>query len=77
MATRLNPVGSEFQVNTITNNSQTDPDITSVPDGRLAVVYEHQFNAAGTDYDIYGQYVNTNGTPSGALIPLWTGGGIQ
>ena len=48
MATRLTPIASEFQVNQgVTNNPQTDHDLTPVPDGRLAVVYEHEFNASG------------------------------
>jgi hypothetical protein len=78
MANRLTPAGSEFQVNQgITGNSQQDPDVVPVADGRLAVVYEHFAHADGSDIDIYAQYINTNGTVSGAPITLWPGGGIQ
>src|SRR5215467_15016924 len=77
MSAKLNPVGSQFQVNQITANPQDSPDIVALSDGRFVVVYNSAFNNTGTDIDIYGQFVNPNGTLSGGLIPIANPGGIQ
>jgi hypothetical protein len=77
MATKLSPVGSQFQVNQITANDQTVPDITPLSDGRFVVVFNSFFDAPGTDIDVYGQFVNANGTLSGGSIPIAAPNGIQ
>src|SRR5215216_4023987 len=75
MPTKLIPVGSEFQVNSnIFTPPSTDgtlfdqdfPSIATLSDGRFAVVYESQFNAANTDIDIHYAFVSATGTASGA-----------
>src|SRR5215467_181193 len=77
MSAKLNPVGSQFQVNQVTPNAQDSPDIVALSDGRFVVVYNSAFNNTGTDFDIHGQFVNPNGTLSGGLIPIANPGGIQ
>jgi hypothetical protein len=77
MATKLSPVGSEFQVDQITTLSQQSPDIAALSDGRFVVVYEHYWDAAGNDIDIEGQFVNANGTLSGSTLPTAISGGKQ
>jgi hypothetical protein len=76
MAIRLNPVGSEFQVNqdAITPGAgvtfdQFTPDIAPLTDGRFAASYTTQvFSSPSTDWDIYGQFLNSNGTRSGPTV---------
>src|SRR4051794_36297163 len=73
MATRLIPVGSEFQVNQATPKSQFLPDVVALTDGRFAVVYGNDF----PDFDIYGQFVNPNGTISGTTLLIEQPTGFQ
>jgi hypothetical protein len=63
MATRFNRIGAEFQVNQAPgqDNSQTDVDVAALSDGRFLVVFEDTG-------DIGGQFVNANGTLSGASL---------
>jgi hypothetical protein len=77
MATKLSPVGTEFQVNQITANNQSFPDITPLSDGRFIVVYRRFFDSDGDDIDILGQFVNPNGTLSGATRFVADSSGIQ
>src|SRR5262245_39675921 len=78
MATKLSPVGIEFQVNLQTLNEQSLPDITPLSDGRFVVVYRSFFSTgASPDIDILGQFVNANGTLSGGTIPVATTSGMQ
>src|SRR5262249_5363145 len=53
------------------------PDIAPLSDGRFVVVYQHFFFADGSDIDIYGQFVNPNGTLSGSTIFVAGPSGIQ
>src|SRR5215468_5634830 len=83
MATKLTPVGTEFQVNQdlgfgngISFN-QAFPDIAPLSDGRFVVVYPSDFNAAATDIDIHAHFVNANGTVSGAAFAIEGAFGIQ
>jgi hypothetical protein len=75
MATKLIPVGSEFQVNSRifpspspdgTAFGQQFPAIATLTDGRFAVVYQSQSNAADTDIDIHYAFVNPDGTAAAA-----------
>ena len=77
MATKLLPVGSQFQVNLDTNNGQALPEIAWLGAGRFVVVYQSEFLADRSDSDILGQFVNADGTLSGFSIPIATFGGIQ
>src|SRR5262245_11736785 len=77
MSAKLKPVGSQLQVNLITDHDQSYFDTVSLSDGRYVVVHHSYFNAEFTDIDIYGQFVNPNGTLSGSFIPITTPGGIQ
>jgi RTX calcium-binding nonapeptide repeat (4 copies) len=59
--------GAEFLVNTSTTGNQTDPRITSLPDGRFVVAWEDYPNAYGGDLlDVRAQVFNADGTKSGA-----------
>src|SRR6476660_5763962 len=72
MASKINPVGAEFQVNSNvgggngTANPQTLPSIATLGDGRFAIVYQSQFDVAATDDDIHYVFINANGTASPA-----------
>src|SRR5215470_8161933 len=77
MATKLSPVGTEFRVNQVTSNSQDLPDIAPLSDGRFVVVYQSDVTGNLTDIDIYGQFVNANGTLSGNTIAIAGPTGVQ
>lgn len=66
MANNFTPVGTEVQVNALTNNIQRDADIAVLSDGRFAVVYEHQ--SLATEFDIYLRFINPDGTESGGTV---------
>ena len=70
MATKLTPVGSQFQVNLVTANNQGLPDIAPLAADRFAMVFETWANTSATDIDIYVQFVNANGTLSGGLVAI-------
>jgi hypothetical protein len=87
MASKLIPVGSEVQVNQDQSPpnqygvafNQTIPDIVPVSSGgRFAVAYTTQyvFNPSG-DWDIFGQYLNDNGTRSGGALAVSNPTGFQ
>ena len=46
-------------------------------DGRFVVVYQSTFNASVGDINVVGQFVNANGTMSGATIAVATNFGSQ
>jgi FG-GAP-like repeat len=81
MASKLTPVGSEFQVNqnlgagTGINNDQSLPDIAPLNDGRFAISYVSKLS--GTDWDIFGQFVDPMGSLSGPIRFINTFAGIQ
>jgi hypothetical protein len=72
MASKLTPVGTEFQVNSNISPSPTVgtqfaqklPVIATLTDGRFAVVYQSHFNTG--DEDIQYAFVNPDGTASPA-----------
>src|SRR4051794_1670400 len=83
MATKLLPVGSEFQVNSAipnsfstdgTANSQDFPSIATLSDGRYAVVY--QSNSSTTDIDIHAAFVTAAGVASQSF-GVDRNGGVQ
>jgi Ca2+-binding RTX toxin-like protein len=56
-------LGTEFQVNTTTNNDQTHPSITHLADNSLMVVWEsNTFNMG----DVYAQHLSADGTLIGS-----------
>src|SRR5262245_58744347 len=85
MATKLSPVGSQFQVNQslVPGGSngidfpQDLPDIAPLSDGRFVVVYQSEFSASGFDVDIHAHVVSANGTLSGGTIAVANPGGVQ
>src|SRR5437879_9372478 len=68
MPAKLAPRGPEFQVNQVTQNSQYEPDVAALADGRFVVVYTTAFDPAAGDYDVLGQLVNADGTLSGSTL---------
>jgi hypothetical protein len=80
MATQFVKVSSEFQVNLAPqqDNSQTDPDIAVVPDGRFLTVFEDEFvNGPTADNNIIGQFFNRDGSFSGGNFGIETDAGVQ
>jgi len=56
--------GDEFQVNTETINRQENSDIAMTDDGRFVIVWASD-GQDGSDWGIYGQRFNANGTKAG------------
>jgi hypothetical protein len=56
--------GSEFQVNTYTSSVQRYPSITDLSDGGFLITWE-SFGQDGSDYGIYAQRYDANGTRNG------------
>ncbi|MDE4264169.1 hypothetical protein PXK68_20845 [Phaeobacter gallaeciensis] len=59
-------IGSEFQVNTYTDNSQTFPVVAALPGGSFVVIWE----STGQDGDfdgVYGQIFGTNSVSTGTV----------
>ncbi|WP_071628102.1 Calx-beta domain-containing protein [Poseidonibacter lekithochrous] len=63
-------VGDEKQVNTTTNGSQTDPEITALTDGKAVITWE-----SGTD--VYAQILDENGAKVGMELDVTTSSGVQ
>ena len=59
----VSKVGDETQINTTTAGSQTDPEITALPNGKAVVTWEN-----GTD--IHAQIVDANGNKVGVEIDV-------
>jgi hypothetical protein len=82
MASKLNPVGTEFQVNSNivgangTAFSQAQSAIATLTDGRFAVVYQSQLDAANTDVDISYAFVNPDGTAAASSF-VYAPSGLQ
>jgi hypothetical protein len=66
MGINLRPVGSELQVNTSPSGSQFWTDVATTTDGRYFVT----FATGSSDIDIYGRFINANGTGVGDQIPI-------
>ncbi len=62
-----NAVGSETQVNTYTDNNQTDPSITALNDGGYVVSWG-SLGQDGSDYGIYLQRYDANGNKTSQII---------
>ncbi len=59
-----NPVGSEFQINSESVGTQSQPAISNWWDDSFMVTW--QSDQAGNDFDIYAQHFNPDGTLSGS-----------
>ena len=68
MANNFTPVGSELQVNQDPNQNfdQVDPDVAVLTDGRFFVAFEDNEGIR----NIFGQFVNPDGTLSGSNIDI-------
>ena len=65
------PVGSEFLINTSTNNGQNSPDVIATANGGFLVVWQDLSGSSG-DFDgaIRGQFFDSSGAKSGSEIRL-------
>jgi Ca2+-binding RTX toxin-like protein len=59
------PSGDEFVVNTTTENSQMPGAVTTLPDGRFVVVWEHNTGDYSVFYEVVAQIFNPDGTKAG------------
>lgn len=66
MARNFRPVSGEIQVNTTASGSQYWTDVTATTDGRFFVT----FATGSSDVDIYGRFINANGTGAGDQIAI-------
>ncbi|MBT4668248.1 MAG: hypothetical protein HOC17_01755, partial [Candidatus Ruthia sp.] len=57
-------VGSEFRVNTYTQNNQTNPSIATLKDDGFVITWS-SYNQDGSDYGIYAQLYNNDGSLAG------------
>ncbi|MCC5898875.1 MAG: S8 family serine peptidase [Phormidium sp. BM_Day4_Bin.17] len=64
-----NPLGSEFQVNTYTDNRQWQPSVTNLSDGGFVVTWMSD-GQDGSGIGVYGQRYDSNGNPVGAEFPV-------
>ncbi len=71
------PAGSEFRINTYTNDRQRDPSVAGLTNGGFIVTW-HSRNQAGplSMTDVYGQRYAADGSPEGSefLVNTTTGG---
>lgn len=56
-------VGSEFQVNTYTDNRQWNPSVAMKDDGSFTIVWG-SFGQDGSSYGVFGREYDSNGTPT-------------
>lgn len=63
--------GGEFQINTSTTNDQRDPAITALTDGGFLVSWTNA-NQDNSDWDIYAQRFNSDGTMQGGEFRINT-----
>ena len=66
-----NPVGAEFQVNTYTNNTQTNPSIAMDPSGNFVIAWQSWYQDGGGD-GIFAQRYDSTGNPVGAEFQVNT-----
>ena len=64
-------VGSEFQVNSYTTNSQRRPSVAVDPDGDFVVVW-HGYGSGDNDSSIHGQRYASDGTQRGSEFQINT-----
>ncbi|HEU64611.1 MAG TPA: hypothetical protein ENH96_04410 [Chlamydiae bacterium] len=58
-------IGSEFQVNTYTDNDQQDPSVASLSTGKFVVTWQ-SYEQDGSGWGVYGQIFNVDGTKNGS-----------
>ena len=68
------PLGGQFQVNTYTTSSQTNPVVSSGSDGGFVVVWwsDGSFGTDSSDYSVQGQRYNSNGSHQGVEFQINT-----
>jgi hypothetical protein len=74
------PSGNEFIVNTTTEGSQMPGAVTTLPDGRFVVVWEHDTGNYYVSYEVVAQIFNPDGTKDGPEILVnttWSTKGIR
>jgi hypothetical protein len=73
-----NPINSEFQVNTLTENRQAQSSVAMDEEGNFVVIWGRAGPTA-SDYGIYGQLFDTSATPVGTefLVNTYSIGGQQ
>jgi predicted Zn-dependent protease len=59
-----NPLGSEFRVNTYTNNDQIAPSVAVAPDGAFVISWQSN-GQDGSGWGVYAQRYDSNGNPLG------------
>ena len=59
-----NTVGSEFSINTETNDEQQFPSISSIADGGFVATWA-SYGQDGSEYGVYGQRFDASGAPAG------------
>ncbi len=64
-------VGSEFQVNTYTPDTQSTPSVSGLPNGGFVVTWQSNTQDGG-EYGIYGQVYDAAGQPSGSEFQVNT-----
>ena len=68
VVTRL---GTEFQINTYTTDTQEGPAVAAAGNGNLIVVW-NSYRQDGSDFGIFGQRYASNGSPLGTEFPINT-----
>ncbi|KPK96162.1 hypothetical protein AMJ80_01530 [bacterium SM23_31] len=66
-----NKTGSEFQVNTYTNNIQAGPSIATNSDGSFVVVWQ-SYGQDGSGWGVFGQRFDANGNKTGSEFQVNT-----
>ncbi|MCP4392936.1 MAG: hypothetical protein GY804_01505, partial [Alphaproteobacteria bacterium] len=65
-------VGDVFQINTYTTNDQVNPSITALQNGKFMVGWRSNQQAGCTNFCIFGQVFNENGTKYNPEFPIST-----
>jgi len=63
--------GTEFQVNTYTDNDQYNPELLSLPDGRFVICWK-SYGQDGSGYGVFGQIFNSDGERIGSEFQVNT-----
>jgi len=64
--------GSEFQVNTFTDNHQQRSTVAGLSDGNFVIAWESMQESAGTDFGVYGQLFNPDSGKNGTEFQVNT-----
>jgi len=65
------PIGTEFQVNTFTTSTQSDPAVTFLTEGGFVVVW-NSFTQDGDKFGVFSQRYNAMGQPEGSEFQVNT-----